>query len=213
VRRLLTVVVVLGLLGGGADIGARQWAEGQIETRARAELPSQVSVAVHIRGFPFLLPLLVAGKVSEADGHFENVPAGALTLSAVDVELHGVRINRHKLFNDRKVEIERIDRGTVSIEISAAVLSRALGGVPVAIANGQLRVTVGGVTAVAGLSVRDNALVFDVAGVVQRVAIPKTALVPCATNVTVLAGRVRLTCTIHDVPPALLGAANRQLNR
>src|SRR5438105_2916564 len=116
-RRLVILLVILGVAGPIADVGARQWAEGQIESRARAELPSQVSVSAHVRGFPFLPPLLLGGRVSEADGHFENVPAGALTLSAVDIELHGVRINRNKLLGERKVEITGISEGTVAVEI------------------------------------------------------------------------------------------------
>ena len=158
-----------------------------------------------------MLPLLVAGRVSEADGHFENVPAGSLTLAAVDIELHGVRVDRSKLFKERKVELVSIDEGTVSVEITAAVLTKALG-LPVQITGGQLKLA-GALAAVAKLSVANNALVIDVGGVVRRVAIPKTRLVPCASSVTVLAGRVRLSCTIQNVPPGLLGEANAQLNR
>jgi hypothetical protein len=212
VRRLVIGLVVLALAGSAGDVGARQWAEGQIESRGRAELPSQASMSAHIRGFPFLPPLFIGGRVSEADGHFENVPAGALTLASVDIELHGVRINRGKLLRERKVELVGIDSGTVSVEIAAAVLTKALG-LPVEITNGQLKLAAGAVAAVAKLTVAGNALVINVAGVVRRVAIPKTRLVPCATDVTVLAGRVRLSCTIHDVPAGLLGQANAQLNR
>jgi hypothetical protein len=209
-RRLIVVLVILGALGAGGDVGARQWAEGQIESRARAELPDEVSVSAQIRGFPFLPPLFIGGDVSEVDGHFENVPAGALVLAAVDIELHGIRINRGKLIRERKVELVGIDEGTVSVEIASAVLAKALG-VPINISGGQLKVAGAGVSAVAKLSVRDNALVIDVAGIVRRVPIPKTRLVPCASSVTVLAGRVRLTCTIRDVPPGLLGEANARL--
>ncbi|HZN15479.1 MAG TPA: DUF2993 domain-containing protein [Acidimicrobiales bacterium] len=203
-RRLIIAVVVLGGAFLAVDVGARTWAQGQIETRARAEIPKEVSVGAHIRAFPFLPPLLIAGRVSEVGGHFENVPAGALTLSAVDIVLHGVRINRNKLLHDRKVELVSIDEGTVTIEITAAVLSKAAG-VPITISNGQMKVAGVGI---ARVSVQDNALV--IAGV-RTLAIPKTRLVPCATNATLLADRVRLSCTIRTLPPALLGAANREL--
>jgi hypothetical protein len=210
VRRLVVLLVVLGGLGLAVDFGAQAWAEGQIETRARAELPSQVSVSADISAFPFLPPLLLGGRVAEVAGHFKNVEAGVLTLSAVDIELRGVRINRSKLLNDRKVELTRIREGTVSVEIESAVLAKALG-VPLTIANGQVRLA-GALSGVASVSVRANAVVFNVAGVTRSVPIPKTRLVPCASTVTVLAGRLRLSCTIHDVPPALLGAANRGLS-
>ncbi len=193
-------------------MGARSWAEGQIENRARAELPPAASVSAHIRAFPFVPALLLAGKVSETAGHFRNVRAGGLTFSDVDVELHGVRINRGKLLHERAVELVDVDEGTVTVDIVVAQLGKAVG-LGVVAANGQLKVTVAGVSATANLSVHDNALVVDVAGVVKRIPIPQTRLVPCATSASVLAGRVRLSCTIHDVPPGLLGAANRRLGQ
>ena len=203
-RKLVIFLVIVVAAGGVGDVAARQWAEGQIETRANAELPDQTSTVAHVRGFPFLLPLFLSGKVSEADGHFENVPAAPLTLSVVDIELHGVKVDRHELLNNRRVQLVSIDSGTVSIEISAAVLAKAIG-VPVSIANGALRAA----SSIAKLRVENNALIVDIAGVTRRVPIPKTRLVPCASNVTILAGRVRLSCTIDHVPPAMLGAANR----
>ena len=207
-RRLIIGLVLLGGLGLGADIGAKTWAAGQIETRAKAELPAQVGVSANISAFPFLLPLFLAGKVSEADGHFTNVPAGAITLDRVDIELRGVKINRHKLISERTVELVKIDSGTVSVEILSATLSKLLGNVPVTIENGEVRVA--GVRA-GTVRVDRNALVIAAGAVSQRVPIPKTRLVPCVAGVTILAGRVRLSCTIHDVPKGMLGAANARL--
>ena len=209
-RRLVIGLVILGALGLGADVGAKSWAEGQIESRARAELPRETSASADIDAFPFMAPLLIGGRVSEVEGHFKNVQAGVLNFSAVDIELRGVRINRNRLLNDRKVELTDIDEGTVSIEIDVGELARVLR-VPVTAKNGELRLTIGGVAAAAKVSVRDNALVFDVAGVTRTVTIPKTRFVPCASRATVLAGRVRVTCTVTEIPPALLGAANRSL--
>ena len=173
-------------------------------------MPDQISVSADIRAFPFLPPLFLAGRVSEVDGPLQERRRRARSRSsAVDIELRGVRINRSKLLNDRKVELIDIREGTVSVEIESSVLAKALGGVPIDISNGQVKVA--GVTG-ARATIVNNAIVFQVAGrMLGRVPIPKTRLVPCATNVTVLAGRLRLSCTIRDVPPAMLGAANRAL--
>jgi hypothetical protein len=210
VRRLITLLVILGGLGLGADAGAKEWSESQIETRARAELPEGTKVSANIDALPFLPPLFAAGRVSQVEGHFKNLRAGVLTFSSVDITLHGVRVNRGKLVNDRKVELTDIDSGTVSMELDVRELTRRLG-VPVAARNGELKITAAGVTATARVSVRDNALLFDVAGVTRSIPIPKTRLLPCATSATVLADRVRLTCRVEQIPPALLGAANRRL--
>ena len=173
-------------------------------------MPDTTRVDANISAFPFLPPLLLAGRVSQAKGHFENVKAGGLTFSAVDIELHGVRVNRDRLLKDRRVELTSIDSGTVSVEIDVAELSRRLG-VPVTAKDGELHVTVAGVVTPVKVSVENNRLVFRAAGLSKSLPIPKTRLVPCATRSTVLANRVRLSCTIDHIPPALLGAANRQL--
>jgi hypothetical protein len=209
-RRLVIALVVLSALGLGVDVGTKSWAQGQIEKRARTEVPDETSVSADINAFPFLPPLFLGGRVSVVEGHFKNVKAGVLSFASVDIELRGVRINRSKLVNDRKVELTDISEGTVSIEIAVAELARVLR-VPVTASNGELRLTIAGTNALAKVSVRDNALFFDVAGVTRTINIPKTRFVPCASRATVLAGRIRVTCTITEIPPALLGAANRSL--
>lgn len=209
-RRLIYVVVILVVLEVVVDIGARTAAEGQINARAKAELPSSVHAESHIHAFPFLIPLLTSGHVSEVDGHFENVTAGPLLLSAVDVVLHGVRVDRDKLLTERKVRIVGIRDGTVSAEVTADALTNVLH-VPVVITTGQIKVTVGGVAVAANVRVQSNAIDFGIPGV-PRVPIPRTRLLPCASDITTLAGRVRVSCTIQHVPAGLVGAANASLN-
>jgi DUF2993 family protein len=208
-RRLLTIIVLLVVVEIVGDVMAKAWAEGQITTRARAELPASVHVDSHIHAFPFLVPIVLSGRVSDVGAHFENVPAGALVLSAVDLDLHGVRVDRNQLLKQRKVRLVSVREGTVSADITAKVLGRALH-VPVTIAGGQVKATIAGVTVAANVQVRGNALVFAVPGL-ANLAIPRTRLLPCTSAVTVLAGRLRVSCTIHDVPPGLLGAANERL--
>jgi hypothetical protein len=210
VRRLLIVLTVMAGLGIGGDVVARNWAETQIESRARAEFPAEVSVSAHVRGFPFVPRLLLGGKVSEVDAHFEQVPAGSLTLAAVDVALNGVRVDRDVLLSERRVELVSISEGRLSIEITAATLSKAIG-LPVEISGGEIRLKVTGKQSVAKAVIRGNDLVLSVAGIEKRIPIARTRLIPCAADVTVLSGRVRLSCVIHELPPALLRAAGEHL--
>lgn len=210
-RRLVIALVILGVLGLVADVGAKGWAEGQIEARARAELPDETSASATINAFPFLLPLLLGGRVSEAEGHFENVKTQVLTFASVDIELRGVRVNRSKLLNDRKVELIDIDEGTVSAEIDVAELARVLR-LPVTARNGELHLTIAGVVTPARARVDGDRLVFAMAGLERSIPIPRADLVPtCEMRPAVLAGRIRLSCTIREIPPGLLGAANRRL--
>ncbi len=209
-RRPVIFIVILVVIEVVADLGARSWAESEITSRAKAELPSSVHVDSHIHAFPFLIPLFTGGRVSEVDGHFENVDAGTLVLSSLNVELHDVRVDRDKLLHERKVRLVSIRDGTVSADITADALTAVLH-VPIAITTNQIKVTVGGVAVTANVRVQSNAIDFGVPGV-PRVPIPKTRLLPCATDITTLAGRVRVSCTIHNVPAGLVGAANASLS-
>jgi hypothetical protein len=209
VRRLLIVIAILVGVEIVGDYAARAWAEGQITSRAEAELQSSVRVDSHIRAFPFLLPLFASGRVSEVDGRFEKVPAGALTLDVIEVTLHGVRLDRDKIVKG-EVRLLAIRDGTVSAEIFASTLSKLLH-VPIKIKGGEVHATIAGQTVTGAVRIANNRLSLGLPGV-GAVSIPKTRLLPCATSVTLLANRVRVSCTINKVPPGLIGAANAGIN-
>jgi len=40
---------------------------------------------------------------------------------------------------------------------------------------------------------------------VPALKIPRLPLVPCVADAVILAGRIRLTCSVDQVPPELLG--------
>jgi DUF2993 family protein len=208
-RKLIVILVIVLGAGAIADVSTKAWAQTQIVNAAKSQLPDSIGVGAHIHGFPFLVPIALAGKVSEVDGHFTNVKLGLLPISAVDIELHNVKINRHELISHRRVELVSISEGTVAADITAKTLSDTLHQT-VTIANGKVRVTIGGAVSVdVAVAMVGNVLSLSAGGVSLKVPIPRTSLVPCATEVTALAGRVRLSCTVHQIPPALLRAANK----
>lgn len=206
-RKLIVLGVLVGLFGI-ADIAARSFAEAKLDARAKEQAPPGSTVATSVRGFPFLLRLALSGSVSEVDFHLSNVDAGVLTFVAVEVDLHGVHLDRQALFNDRKARLTGLDRGTVSVDVTQEALSRALN-VRVTIANGDVTATVLGrpvkvipsVTAEGSLTLQGQGLARALS-----LAIPKTNTVPCVSRVTVLAGRLRLACTITEIPPAFFDA-------
>lgn len=209
-RKLIFLGVVVALLGAG-DVAARSYAEAKLATRARQEAPPGATVDTSVKGFPFLGRLALNGTVSEVDFHLENVDAGAIVFAAVDVDLHGVHLDRRRLLNDRKARLTSLDRGTVTVDITEDALSNALR-VPVTIANGD--VTVRLLTQdfdVTPVITTEGSLRFEGQGMarVLSLVIPKTDTVPCVGRVTVLAGRLRLMCNITEIPPAFLDAARR----
>lgn len=207
-RKLIVLGLLAGVLGVG-DVAARSFAETKLDARAKQEAPPGSTVDTSVGGFPFLGRLAVNGTVSEVDFRLTNVNGGVVTFAQVDVELHGVRLDRQKLFSEQKARLTGLDRGTVTVDITEQALSQALR-VPVSIENGSVVVTVLSRDFAVTPSVSvEGSLKLQGEGLASALTltIPKTDTVPCLGRVTVLAGRLRLVCNITKIPPAFIDAA------
>lgn len=204
-RRLISLGVFVALAVGG-DVAARQFVESMVDTRAKQEAPPGTAVSASVGGFPFVPRILLTGKVSSAGVHLENVTAGPLVLAEVDIDLHGVELDRGRLISQRKARITAIDRGRVTSTVTAPALSEALGGVPVRMAEGTITLTVAGrdVPVTASVNAQGRLTLSGEFARPFTLTIPPTDYVPCVGEVTVLAGRMTTSCEIRDVPPALL---------
>lgn len=207
-RKLLGLAVVVILLLG-ADTAARSYAQGKLADRARQAAPEATDVTARISSFPFLGRLAVSEDVTDISLHFTDVVAAGLRFAAVDVDMHGVVIDRNELISQRKVRLLRIDHGTVAVELAASELSRALGA-QVGIRGRGVEVGgTGGSSVTATPAVTGNRLLLRTANLpTLALAIPRTTLIPCAATVVVSGDRLRISCSINQVPPALLDVAN-----
>ena len=209
-RRLLLPFVVVVIVGGlGLDVAAKKYAEGQLASKAEDRAGGQATAAAHISSFPFVAKVLLSGEVSEVDLRMSRVTAEGVALASLDIDLHGVRIDRDKLLSSRKVEVTGISEGTVTAGFDAAGLSQ-LAHVPVDIADGKVQVHAAGRVVSATPSIDAAGMLSLSLGALPavRVRLPKSDLAPCAaSSVRATGGRLEVSCTIHDVPPALLRAA------
>lgn len=190
-RKLVVLLVIV--FGGGlvADIGLKAMAESQIETTAKREAPeARTDAAIPV--FPFLPPLLLAGKVDEVSVHMADVPAGPAVFDRLDFDLRGVEISRRALLNDREVKLVAIDRGTVTAAVPLPSVAR--------------NVPVSGLTArIQGRSI----IVRGPGGISVPLPMPRASLVPCDEGTaTIVGGSVRISCTLEEIPPALVEALN-----
>lgn len=208
-RKIVIAVVVLGLLLTAGDVLAKKTAEKQIADRARSGAGANASAESHISSFPFVGRIVVSGSVPEVDLRVDKAVVGDLTLTWVDVDLRGVRLDRHQLFSDQKAEIKRISSGRLTIALDSAALS-ALAHQPVTVGDGQISLRVGGRAVQATPAVDGHGqLTLKVDPLpALPLRLPRSDLVPCAaTTVQVDGDTVELTCPFRDVPPALLKAA------
>lgn len=189
-----------------ADFSARAFAESKLEERARMELPG-ATVDARIPSFPFLPRLLLSGRVSEVDFSLGKVAAGDASLPDVNVDLAGVQLDRSALLKERKARLLGIGRGSVAVSITAQQLSDAVH-MPVEIGGGVIRISIGGRWVEATASAESSKVILKAEGVGPLVmTVPKSDLIPCLAHVTVLSGRLRVTCAIENIPAPLRGAA------
>lgn len=198
------VVALLGVL----DAVAKGWAESQIESRAEAEAGAQANATADIDSFPFLGKLLVSGNAGDIDVRIRNVTAESLRFSRLTITLDDVKLDRGEMFSG-DAEVRSIDSGTITMRFTAADLTEAIG-MPVEISGGRVTVTVRGVAVSATPeATTEGSVRLQASGLpALNVPVPQTRLVNCAVDtVTVRDGELRASCTIEEIPPALLRAA------
>jgi hypothetical protein len=206
------LALVAGLLVA-ADVGARTVAESQIRNRVAVAAGPAGETTARIESFPFLVRLLSAGEVSRIQVAAAEVTVEGLTFARVALDLHGVTLDRDLLVSDQKVVLSDLDRGTATAEVTAEQLSERLG-VDVTLEPGRARVRVAGQTVTATASVTDNTLRLSVSGLtVPALRIPRLPLLPCVADAEILAGRVRLTCSVDQMPAELVGRPLDEVGR
>lgn len=188
-----------------ADVGVRSAAESQLRDRVTVAAAPAGATSARIESFPFLGRLLASGGVSRIRVSAAEVTVEGLTFARVAVDLHDVTFDRDLLVSERQVVLESLARGTAVAEVTQEQLSERLG-VTVTLEAGRARVRVAGQAVTANASVSDNTLRLTVSGLsVPTLRIPRLPLVPCVANAEILPGRIRLTCTVTEVPAELVG--------
>lgn len=208
-RKLIVLGAVVAVGLGFLDVAAKGWAEGKIEDRARAEVGANVTTNADIDSFPFLGKLLLTGSAGDIELVMNDVDLQRLRFSRLEVDLFGVKLDRNKAMSG-DAEVTDIDRGVITMTFSAEDLSRAVN-LPVTIEDGKVTVDVRGVKAAATpQATAEGSLRLQVNGLpAVNVPIPRTRLVSCAVKeVQVDDGELRASCTISEIPPALLKAAS-----
>jgi hypothetical protein len=186
-------------------VGARTVAEQQLRDRVALATHPAGPVTARIESFPFLGRLLTSGNISKIRVSAGDVVVDGLSLARVSVDLDDVTFDRNRLLADRTVVLDSLGHGTAQAEVTQDELSKRLG-VAVTLAPGRVQVRVAGQAVTAKASVSENTLHLAVAGLsVPGLKIPTLPLLPCVADAVILAGRIRLTCSIDKIPAELVG--------
>jgi hypothetical protein len=122
-RKLLVAVVVLLLLGAGADFAAARIFEDRVTEELQREYDLGRRPVVQVRDFPFL-PHLVTGRFSTIDVAATDASARGINAAQLKLTLHGVQVPRDVLLGEPgQITVDRAD-GT--IELTEAEVNRLL---------------------------------------------------------------------------------------
>ena len=122
-RKLLIAVVVLVLLGAGADFAAARIFEDRVTDALQREYDLGRRPVVQVRDFPFL-PHLATGRFSTIDVAATDAKAKGVNAAQLQLTLHGVRVPREVMLGEGgRVTVERAD-GT--LELTEAEVNRLL---------------------------------------------------------------------------------------
>jgi len=205
VRKLLIALAIVVVVLVAGDFVAKAYASSQLRDRAQRAVRGATSASSSISSFPFTGRLLVAGQVQNVHVRVSPVAAGRVTFSSVSVDLHDVHVDRNRLINDQQVQLTSLGSGTVTAELSDVEVSR-LAGTPITFRPGRVTVSAAGVDVAASVQATDGSLSFGGLRLPIRFRVPRAPLFPCdATRAVVKQGAVDLSCTVHDVPPELVG--------
>lgn len=185
------MVVLLLIVGAAiaAELLAPRLVADRVEERVRERTDETAEVSADAGAFPFLPDLLLDGVMDHLTVTLEEVGGQQLTFASVTFGLEGIHLDRDALF-EGEVDIERIDTGLVEVEIDQAAVSESLGS-PVDLDPAMAEL-------------RERTLVLAPEGAPGLdVAVPEE-LLPCTPQMEDAGDRLRLFCTIDQVPSVLV---------
>ncbi len=201
-RKLIVAVVIIAVLVVAAsivDVVIRHRVEQAVATQIDDQVPG-AHAQVSISSFPFVGRLATSGNVPTLTAHVTGVQAGPVALDTVDVVVHDVKVARSQLVHG-KVQLQSIREAVVTAVVSQASLDHQIG-LPVTLGAGS--VGVAGLQVPARLAVVNNRIDIRVAPLPAiSVTIPLTTLLPCIGGATLSPGQLTVTCSTHQLPPAL----------
>jgi len=122
-RKLLIAVVVLVLLGAGADFAAARIFEDRVTEALQREYDLGKRPVVQVRDVPFL-PRLATGRFSTIDVAATDATARGVNAAQLKLTLHGVRVPREVMLGEPGAIT--VDRADGTIELTEAEVNRLL---------------------------------------------------------------------------------------
>jgi hypothetical protein len=205
---LLVLLVVLGAILGAlayADVRLRSLAEEHAQRQLSVALPQARGVKVVLDGFPFTLGVLMDGQVEGLHVTIDEVQEAGLAAQDLSLHVETISLDKDALMDDQRLVVTDIGRATAQGFVSDDAVSRAAGQ-QVVFTPGKAHATVRGQEIEVRASVKGRLVQLSsgIPGVPSVMfPLPPNDVLPCAPELELLAGKIRLSCSIDELPATL----------
>jgi len=213
-KKIVVIVVVLvllvAILGGlaYADMRVRHVVEEHARAKITETLPQAQGVGVEIDGFPFVLGVLMSGEVEALHVTVDAVEEQGLRATELSLHVESIQLDTDALLDESRLVVTGIGRATAEGFVSDDEVSK-LSGHTVEFGAGTARAEVQGQVIEAAASIQGR-LVFlssNLEGVPPLMfPLPSSELLPCAPQAELMPGKIRLACSVTELPAALRDA-------
>jgi hypothetical protein len=170
-------------------------------------VPEADSVSVEIDSFPVVPTVLSTAGVQRLVVTLHGVGGSAVEITRLVVDLEDPALERSALL-DGEAALDTVERAVLTAEIDEADVADALTPLGVAVVDltpGGVSLTAQGVTVAADVRVEAGVLRVGAGALGSLdVPLPRVDLFPCDPTGEVLGDRIRITCTVDDVPDWLV---------
>ena len=202
-KKLLVLIVILGVLLVAGDAWARGKIEGRLASELQGSLGSTSDIEVSLGGFPFVLRAL-SGSIPEATVATERLTREGLRFTDVTMTLRDIRFSLSKVLAG-DLDAIKVGSGEGRAAIDSDALGRAIARVrndiEVEIVDDEIRVAAAGRSGVAEVSLTRNRLILNVEELGQGLIVPLPRVVAGIKyeSVEVVDSRLELGFSLDDV--------------
>jgi hypothetical protein len=211
---LIVLLLLVGALLGGlcyGDLRLRSLAEEHAEQKLAEALPQASGVAVTLDGFPFTLGVLLHGKVEALHVRIAEVKEAGIVAHDLSLDVEAISIDKDALIDEQRLVVTDIGRATAQGFITDDAVSKAAGQT-IVFSPGKAKATVRGRELEVKASVKGRVVQLS-SGIPGLPAVtfplPPGDVLPCTPELELLDGRIRLSCSIAELPATLKEAMAR----
>lgn len=204
---LVIFAVILGVLAY-VDVRVKEVAEAHAEQQLVEALPQASGIDVTLDGFPFVLGVLLDGKVEALHVKLTEVKEAGLSAQDLSLDVEEISLDKDALLDEQRLVVTDIGRAKAQGFVTDDAVSKAVGQT-ITFTPGKAKATFRGreVEVKASVKGRLVQLTSGIPGVPSvTFPLPPGDVLPCTPELELLDGRIRLSCAIDELPKTLKDA-------